>query len=346
MITVPSQEIAAFLGNHLDDVLQRTGSSFLNSVAADREFRAGCAIMDVLNAVDSVQESLRALLEKKSASMGRQSERQCMEVRVMSLYLLHYLYSYLPIHQNPFLCLFVDIYNFASQDDSLKSERFVTSVILNGKGEELAPSTPSELIAIAQKVESKPVNIGMLEEFLPEVPIEDQVKVGLGWNRAGAQQERGDRKRLWHTFTLGSRQGDNDAPSAAPTFTNGLGVTNGTKDQNGIHNGPEKKAEEEEEEEEEEMEEWEIEAEKVFQDSDDDSVSPSLPVKAPTPAPPPPVKAPVVKKASEKVKPIETNSTPSTPRSKINSPMEQSPAQSPTADQEQFKRRRKMWQRK
>lgn len=55
----------------------------------------------------------------------------------MSLYLLHYLYSYLPIHQNPFLCLFVDIYNLASQDDNLKSERFVTSIILNGKGEEV-----------------------------------------------------------------------------------------------------------------------------------------------------------------------------------------------------------------
>ncbi|KAF9323096.1 hypothetical protein BG006_001766 [Podila minutissima] len=346
MITVPSQEIAAFLGNHLDDVLQRTGCSFLNSVAADREFRAGCAIMDVLNAVDSVQESLRALLEKKNATIGRQTERQRIEVRVMSLYLLHYLYSYLPIHQNPFLCLFVDIYNLASQDDNLKSELFVTSIILNGKGEELAPSTPSELIAIAQKVESKPVNIGMLEEFLPEVPIEDQVKVGLGWDRAGAQQERGDRKRLWHTFTLGSRQGDDDSTHSftpAPALTtNGSGVTNGIKDQNG-HHGPEKEAEEEEEEE--ELEEWEIEAEKVFQDSDDD-VSPSLPVKAPTPAPPPPVNMVPVFKASEKIKPIETHLTPSTPRSKVNSPMEQSPAQSPTADQEQFKRRRKMWQRK
>lgn len=60
-----------------------------------------------------------------------------MEVRVVSLYLLHYLYSYLPIHQNPFLCLFVDIYNLASLDDNLKSERFVTSLILNGKGEEV-----------------------------------------------------------------------------------------------------------------------------------------------------------------------------------------------------------------
>lgn len=60
-----------------------------------------------------------------------------MEVRVMSLYLLHCLYSYLPIHQNPFLCLFVDIYNLAMQDENLRSERFVTSVILNGKGEEV-----------------------------------------------------------------------------------------------------------------------------------------------------------------------------------------------------------------
>ena len=64
-------------------------------------------------------------------------KRQTLEVRVMSLYLLHCLYSYLPIQQNPFLCLFVDIYNLASQDDKLRSERFVTSVILNGRGEEV-----------------------------------------------------------------------------------------------------------------------------------------------------------------------------------------------------------------
>jgi hypothetical protein len=74
MITVPTQEIAAFLGNHLDHVLQRTGNNFLTSVAADREFRAGCAIMDVLNAVESVQSSLRLLLEKNGESKGRPSE--------------------------------------------------------------------------------------------------------------------------------------------------------------------------------------------------------------------------------------------------------------------------------
>jgi len=68
MITVPSQEIAAFLGNHLDHALHRTGTNFLSSVAADREFRAGCAIMDVLNAVESAQESLRQLLAGKTGS--------------------------------------------------------------------------------------------------------------------------------------------------------------------------------------------------------------------------------------------------------------------------------------
>lgn len=74
MITVPTQEIAAFLGNHLDHVLQRTGKNFLTSVAADREFRAGCAIMDILNAVESVQSSLRLLLEKNGGAKGRPSE--------------------------------------------------------------------------------------------------------------------------------------------------------------------------------------------------------------------------------------------------------------------------------
>jgi len=74
MITVPSQEIATFLGNHLDHALQRTGSNFLNSVAVDREFRAGCAIMDVLNAVESVQSSLRILLEKQNGGHDQQSD--------------------------------------------------------------------------------------------------------------------------------------------------------------------------------------------------------------------------------------------------------------------------------
>ncbi|KAF9576142.1 hypothetical protein EC968_010265 [Mortierella alpina] len=336
MITVPSQEIAAFLGNHLDHVLQRTGNNFLSSVAADREFRAGCAIMDVLNAVESVQASLRMLLEK-NGSRGRPSERQALEVRVMSLYLLHCLYRYLPIHQNPFLCLFVDIYNLALQDENLKSERFVTSVILNGKGEELAPKTPSELIALAQKVESRPVNLGLLEEFLPEVPVEEQVKVGLGWD---SQQTRGEKKRDWEALTVGSRHGNENDPHpithpvspVAPFSTvNGVQESNGHSEVAPVAPTPPppQPQPQEAEEEEEELEEWEIEAERRFQDSDVDE-APALPApKKPTTPVKPKAAVPEVV-ANKKPSPI----------------LEQAAAAGQTVDQDQVKRRRKMWPRK
>ncbi|KAF9353412.1 hypothetical protein BGX34_011577 [Mortierella sp. NVP85] len=237
--------------------------------------------MDVLNAVESVQSSLRILLEKQNGGHDQQSDRQTLEVRVMSLYLLHCLYSYLPIQQNPFLCLFVDIYNLASQDDKLRSERFVTSVILNGRGEELAPRTPSELIAIAQKVESRPVNLGLLEEYLPEVPVEDQVKLGLGWD---SQWQRGDKKRGWGTFVMGSHCGDHqdhhhcDRPMALTASALSNGVHHDIR-LNGLNSAPAavvaKADAKEEEEAEDELEEWEIEAERRFQDSDDDD-APSL----------------------------------------------------------------------
>ncbi|KAF8944413.1 hypothetical protein BGZ47_004245 [Haplosporangium gracile] len=320
MITVPTQEIAAFLGNHLDHVLQRTGNNFLTSVAADREFRAGCAIMDVLNAVESVQSSLRLLLEKNGGAKGRPSELQGLEVRVVSLYLLHCLYSYLPIHQNPFLCLFVDIYNLASQDESLKSERFVTSLILNGKGEELAPKTPSELIALSQKQESKPVNLGQLEEFLPEVPIEDQVKVGLGWS---SQQKRDDKKRVWETFTIGSLQGNEGQPTAGANGVKENSTSTASTETVRAASGENK----DDAEEEEELEEWEIEAERRFQDSDTDE-APSLP-------------APVVKKTLVKAKVIE----PEPVMKKVNPVLESTTGSQP-AEQDQVKRRRKTWARK
>ncbi|KAF9899779.1 hypothetical protein EC991_008332 [Linnemannia zychae] len=319
MITVPTQEIAAFLGNHLDHVLQRTGNNFLTSVAADREFRAGCAIMDVLNAVESVQSSLRLLLEKNGGAKGRPTEVDF----VLLLLLLPWIWCrmrYLPIHQNPFLCLFVDIYNLASQDESLKSERFVTSLILNGKGEELAPKTPSELIALSQRLESRPVNIGQLEEFLPEVPIEDQVKVGLGWS---SQQKRDDKKRVWETFTIGSLQGEEGQTKTGDNESKENGVATASADVTKETSGDVK----DDAEEEEELEEWEIEAERRFQDSDTDE-APSLP-------------APVVKKMPVKVKVVE----PEPVMKKVN-PILESTNGSQSTEQDQVKRRRKTWARK
>ncbi|ORZ10947.1 hypothetical protein BCR41DRAFT_423646 [Lobosporangium transversale] len=161
MITVPSQELATFLGNHLDQVLQQSALEFSQTLAANRQFKAGCALMDVLNAVESVQERIRAFLQERRRTL----------VPTRKILWLQSLYSRFPIHQNPFLCLFMDIYTTSLQDEQQRPERFVVSVILSGDGEELAPSTPSELITIAHEVESKQINFQRLEDFFQKIYV-------------------------------------------------------------------------------------------------------------------------------------------------------------------------------
>ncbi|KAG0358238.1 hypothetical protein BGZ54_010528 [Gamsiella multidivaricata] len=303
--------------------------------------------MDLLNAVESVQSSLRVLLEKNCGAQGRPSEHQEREIRVMSLYLLHCLYRYVPIQQNPFLCLFVDIYNLASQDEKLKSERFVTSVILNGKGEELAPKTPSELIALSQKIESRPVNLRMLEEYLPEVPIEEQVKVGLGWD---SQQTREDKKRVWEAFTIGSRYGDDEGQPNGHLHHHHPHHHNHHRQQQGATNAASPttatvEPAKEQDEQEEELEEWEIEAERRFQDSDDDD-APSLPSPASKKATfKPKVLVSAAKTVEQQVVPVETK--------KVSQALEKAAAMAAAAGQAQeqrqqdpAKRRRKIWSKK
>ncbi|KAF8950393.1 hypothetical protein BGZ46_004566, partial [Entomortierella lignicola] len=213
----------------------------------------------------------------------------------------------------------------------------------------LAPKTPSELIALAQKVESKPVNLRMLEEYLPEVPIEDQVKVGLGWD--SQQKQRGDKKRVWETFTTGngSRHGDeiNHSPITLPVSPPN-GSLQGTEEstQNGsitVSTAPTAAVTEKQEEEEEELEEWEIEAERRFQDSDIDD-APSLPSpaskKGPSSKPKAAVVAAVVAAAAAAAvvtEPIVTKKV---------SPALEHAANATTGDQDQVKRRRKLWSRK
>lgn len=80
MITVPSREIAAFLGNHLDHVLQQTGLDFARNIAANRQFKAGCALMDVLNAVESVQERIRAFLKERTKNNSCRDDSESSEV--------------------------------------------------------------------------------------------------------------------------------------------------------------------------------------------------------------------------------------------------------------------------
>ncbi|KAI7827596.1 hypothetical protein BC939DRAFT_444725, partial [Gamsiella multidivaricata] len=285
MITVPSQEIAVFLGNHLDQVLQQTAVDFVQSVAANRQFRAGCTLMDILNGVESVNERIRVVLQEQSRgkpSRGGHASEMVM-VRITSLYLLYSLYSGLPIQQNPFLCLFMDTYITSLQHDQQRPERFVISVILNGDGEELAPSTPSELVAIAQEVESKPVDLRYLEHLLPDVPIDDQLVSGLGWESVG-QQRRGDKKSAWDSLvdTLTGPEslyamGNDSLDSRATSNTSGdSGLSSGRAEESSTITADNKEAHiGNDGAEEEELEEWEIEAEKHFQDLEDVAPAPA-----------------------------------------------------------------------
>lgn len=189
------------------------------------------------------------------------------------------------------------------------------------------------------------MNLGLLEEFLPEVPVEEQVKVGLGWD---SQPTRDEKKRVWEVLTAGSRHGDESDPSPITHPVSPVApflAVNGVKESHGhlevapvapTSPSPQppsqpqpQEVKDEDEEEEEELEEWEIEAERRFQDSDVDD-APALPApKKPTT----PVKTKAV--VTETVAP------------KKSSPiLEQAAAGQTAGDQDQVKRRRKMWPRK
>ncbi|CAO3566279.1 unnamed protein product [Mortierella alpina] len=279
MITVPAQEIATFLGNHLDQVLEQTGREFLQSVAVSRQFRAGCALMDVLNAVESVQERIRTVLQERNRSRPQgDTESEPLKVRITTLYLLYSLYSGLPINQHPFLCLFVDIYSTSLQDEQQKPERFVVSVILNGDGEELAPSKPSELIAIAREADSRPVDLQSLDDALPDVSIEDQVPLGLGWENVA--QRHGDRKAFWESLK-GVMESLNGLDSLIPREETTKNTSQETADQkpavrSGTNDSESQQADEDGAGDGEELEEWEIEAEKHFQGSEDVAPAPAV----------------------------------------------------------------------
>ncbi|KAF9135651.1 hypothetical protein BGW39_001531 [Mortierella sp. 14UC] len=321
MITVPSQEIAAFLGNHLDHVLQQAGLDFVQAVAAtqQRHFKAACSLMDVLNSVQSVQRQLELVLQERHINHPGRGDpaSEPRKVRITSLYLLYSLYSSLPIHQNPFLCLFIDIYTTALHNDQDRPERFVISVILNGEGEELAPSTPSELIAIAYEVESKRVDLDALSIFLPEVPIEDQIAPGVGWETF-EQQKRGgscDFVKVLDGWKKAMAESEREGAKKIETLS-GAEVDAKSKSNVGSEESATSKRshDEHQNDDEEELEEWEIEAEKHLQDSNE--IAPAPPVKT----------AQKSKKAAE----ITYN------RQQMNAIMEQAVIQPLSFDQEQF----------
>lgn len=170
---------------------------------------------------------------------------------------------------------------------------------------QLSPSTPSELIMIAQEVESRRVNLQFLEGFLPDVPVKDQVVPGLGWESVGRHRLGGHEHwilNLQDSFGGAGRlqvQGDHteddggsshhgsdnvNGGSGAPLEISGAGTGAQGQGKDAIND----EKEEEEQEEEQELEEWEIEAEKHFQDSEDVAPAPAKAIAKPKkPADPP-----------------------------------------------------------
>ena len=162
---------------------------------------------------------------------------------------------------------------------------------------------------------------------MPDVPIEDQVQVGLGWENQQGQEFEDENSRIV-AETIGSRHGDEQGTSSAVVLPSSP-QTNGSKEVAGTETLAPVNGAAAEETEEEELEEWEIEAERRFQDSDLDE--------APMPAP---VATPAKK------------STPTTPTSngkgavsKKSPVLEAATTATPPPEQE-GRRRRKLWARK
>lgn len=224
------------------------------------------------------------------------------------------------------------------------------------------------MIALAHKVESRPVNIGLLEEYLPEVPIEDQVQVGLGWD---SQWQQGAKKRVWGTFMMGSQCSDDHPRDHHHRFT----ILAASALPNGLHNGVKENSQngtmttsatpvvvvsttkdDAENESENELEEWEIEAERRFQDSDVDD-APSLSSPASSNRSSRSSSSSSSSSSSGSINNGNGNSSkdPVTPKAAVaaaepvmkkTSPVLEKAVPAQSRDQDQVKRRRKMWPRK
>jgi hypothetical protein len=140
----------------------------------------------------------------------------------------------------------------------------------------LAPSTPSELIAIAYEVESKQVDLDALSFLLPEVPIEDQIAPGVGWETF-EQQKRGrscDFAKVLDGWKKAIVESDRNRAKKLESEEDTTNKLNGGSEQSATGK---RSHDEKQDDDEEELEEWEIEAEKHLQDSNE--IAPVPPVK-------------------------------------------------------------------
>jgi len=124
-------------------------------------------------------------------------------------------------------------------------------------------------MAIAQEVDPRHVDLALLYDILPKVPVEEQVLVGMSWNDY-KPDSRDARCPRWKSL---------DLSDWLPRSGTARDETDGGQPLNKQESIADDKAEDSDDEG--ELEEWEIEAEKHFQDSEDAIPAPPKPTSKP-----------------------------------------------------------------
>ncbi|CAG8451024.1 5600_t:CDS:2 [Diversispora eburnea] len=140
----------------VDQPFENIAVEFQGLVPEQKRFEAACALM--------------VLLED-----GKLQANQ----RVVALYILYHLYNVVPIHQNPFLLLFLNLYKtlfsnlaFVKANYELMVEFRVEALILANKGEQLANRTPTDIFTQfasndnSSLVDTEEVNIAGFEHYI------------------------------------------------------------------------------------------------------------------------------------------------------------------------------------
>ncbi|CAG8558340.1 7323_t:CDS:2 [Cetraspora pellucida] len=138
-----------------DQPVENIADTFKGLVPEQKRFEAACTLM--------------AMLEDGDLQANQ---------RIVALYILYHLYNIVPIHENPFLLLFLNLYKslfsnlaFVKANYDLLVEFRVEALILADKGAQLAHKTPTDIFFQFSNTENslmdtEEVNIARFEHYI------------------------------------------------------------------------------------------------------------------------------------------------------------------------------------
>ncbi|RIB15026.1 hypothetical protein C2G38_2039707 [Gigaspora rosea] len=138
-----------------DQPVENIADTFKGLVPEQKRFEAACTLM--------------AMLEDGDLQANQ---------RIVALYILYHLYNVVPIHENPFLLLFLNLYKslfsnlaFVKANYDLLVEFRVEALILADKGAQLANKTPTDIFFQFSNTENslmdtEEVNIARFEYYI------------------------------------------------------------------------------------------------------------------------------------------------------------------------------------